>query len=174
MLCCAHSFSVYAIVQECSLWCCIRLLQYIKEAPGQGLLLRTQSDFQLYAFCDSDWASCPLIGRSLTGYFVLLGMSPISWKTKKWSTISRSTDETEYRAMPTTTSELFWLLSSLLLAFSIAIPCNYIVTIKLHFILLTIMFFMSIQNTLKLIVAMYVNKLLTVLFPPLMFNPIFS
>ncbi|XP_019102754.1 uncharacterized mitochondrial protein AtMg00810-like [Beta vulgaris subsp. vulgaris] len=62
------------------------------------------NDLCLTAFCDSDWTTCPL-----TSYFVLLGRSPISWKTKKQPTISRSSVEAEYRAMAATTRELKWL-----------------------------------------------------------------
>ncbi|KAH9701552.1 protein kinase domain-containing protein [Citrus sinensis] len=54
-------------------------------------------------------ASCPLTCRSLTGWLVMLGHSPISWKTKKQHTVSRSSAEAEYRSMATTTCELKWL-----------------------------------------------------------------
>lgn len=90
-----------------------RVLRYLKGCPGQGILLRGENNFQLYAFCDSDWASCPLTRKSLTRYFVLLGSSPVSWKTKKQPTISRSSAEAEYRSMATTTCELKWLKSLL-------------------------------------------------------------
>lgn len=61
----------------------LKVLRYIKGCFGQGIMLRHGSELQFYAFCVSDWASCPLTRRSLTSYFVLLGSSPISWKTKK-------------------------------------------------------------------------------------------
>lgn len=87
----------------------LRVVRYLKGNPGQGVLLRADCNLTLYGYCDSDWASCPLTRRSLTGYFVLLGTSPISWKTKKQQTVSRSSAEAEYRSMATTVCELKWL-----------------------------------------------------------------
>jgi len=81
-----------------------RVLQYIKGTPGYGILLRTDCDLQIHAYCDADWDACPL-----TGYLVTLGGSPISWKTRKQTTASRSSAEAEYRSMATATSELIWL-----------------------------------------------------------------
>ncbi|XP_061348672.1 uncharacterized mitochondrial protein AtMg00810-like [Gastrolobium bilobum] len=91
----------------------IRVLRYIKKNPGQGLLLRSDSDLLVRAYCDSDWASCPLTRKSVTGYYITLGHSPISWKTKKQHTISRSSAEAEYRAMAAAASELIWIKSFL-------------------------------------------------------------
>ncbi|CAM8925879.1 unnamed protein product [Rhodiola kirilowii] len=91
----------------------IRVVRYLKGHPGQGLHLSQESALQLTAYCDSDWASCPLTRRSVTGYFLTLGCSPISWKTKKQVTVSRSSAEAEYRSMASTCSEIIWLRSLL-------------------------------------------------------------
>ncbi|XP_021740132.1 uncharacterized protein LOC110706521 [Chenopodium quinoa] len=66
----------------------LRVVRYLKKSPGQG---------------------CPLSRRSLGGWFVLLGLSPVSWKTKKQPTVALSSSEAEYRCMNATTCELKWL-----------------------------------------------------------------
>ncbi|GLT39324.1 hypothetical protein SLA2020_135220 [Shorea laevis] len=91
----------------------MRVLRYIKSSPGQGIMLSSTHRPQLTAYCDADWAGCPMTRRSTTGYFICLGNSPISWKSKKQVTVSRSSAEAEYRAMATTVSELIWLKSLL-------------------------------------------------------------
>ncbi|WCJ23129.1 Retrovirus-related Pol polyprotein from transposon RE2 [Euphorbia peplus] len=87
----------------------LRVARYLKKRPGQGILLRSDSNLSLIGWYDSDWASCPITRRSLTGWLVLLGYSPVSWKTKKQHTVSRSSAEAEYRSMEAITCELKWL-----------------------------------------------------------------
>ncbi|CAH9080170.1 unnamed protein product [Cuscuta europaea] len=90
------------------------VVRYLKGAPGQGILLPYASDLHLTAWCDSDWVSCAPTRRSLTGWLIFLGHSPISWKTKKQHTVSRSSTEAEYRSMAAVTAELKWLKGLLL------------------------------------------------------------
>ena len=61
----------------------MHVLRYLKRAPGEGILLSKSSSTQLNAYCDSDWESCPVSRKSTTGYEILLGKSPISWRAKK-------------------------------------------------------------------------------------------
>lgn len=56
----------------------LRVVRYIKGTAGQGILLQAKNDFQISGWCDSDWASCPITRRSVTGYIVQVGSSPIS------------------------------------------------------------------------------------------------
>ena len=90
-----------------------RVLRYVKGTPDCGVVLRVQGDLTLVGYCDSDWGACPLTRHSLTGYLMTLGGSPVSWKTKKQATVSRSSAEAEYRSMAAATSELVWLKSLL-------------------------------------------------------------
>ncbi|KAF5468319.1 hypothetical protein F2P56_012478 [Juglans regia] len=86
-----------------------KVLRYLKVAPGQGLFLPNSSSFQLEAYCNSNWVSCPNTKRSINGYCVFLGSSLISWKSKKQAVVSQSSAEAEYHSMAATCSELMWL-----------------------------------------------------------------
>ena len=86
----------------------MRLLCYLTFCPGQGIFLPASNPLHLQAYSDSDWASCPMTHRSVTGYLLKLGLAPISWKRKKRATVSCSSAEAEYRAMANATSEVIW------------------------------------------------------------------
>ncbi|XP_018631224.1 uncharacterized mitochondrial protein AtMg00810-like [Nicotiana tomentosiformis] len=56
----------------------LRVVKYIKEAPGLGLFLPAESANQLSAYCDSDWGACIQTRRSVTWYLVKFGSALIS------------------------------------------------------------------------------------------------
>ncbi|KAL9225478.1 hypothetical protein vseg_001395 [Gypsophila vaccaria] len=87
----------------------LRVVRYLKNNPGQGILFLPSSVLKLEAYCDAAYGSCPITRRSITAYFVCLGGSPISWKTKKQATVALSSTEAEYRAMTAATCEILWL-----------------------------------------------------------------
>ena len=86
------------------------VLQYISGTITKGILLNVSEQLTLQAFSDADWAASPNSRKSVTGYLILLGKSPILWKSKKQSNVSRSSSDSEYRAMASAASELTWLV----------------------------------------------------------------
>ncbi|WVZ08164.1 hypothetical protein V8G54_021510 [Vigna mungo] len=86
-----------------------RILRYLKSCPGLGLFYPSSNPHRIQAFSDSDWATCSLTRKSITGYCVFYGHCLISWKSKKQSTVSRSFTEAEYRALTSVACELQWL-----------------------------------------------------------------
>nr|XP_009776886.1 PREDICTED: uncharacterized protein LOC104226557 [Nicotiana sylvestris]XP_016489191.1 PREDICTED: uncharacterized protein LOC107809112 [Nicotiana tabacum] len=74
------------------------MLRYLKKDPTLGLDFSNASDLSITAYCYSDWVACPDSRRSVSGYIVLLGGSPVSWKSKKQETISLSSAETRVQS----------------------------------------------------------------------------
>ncbi|KAL2246173.1 UNVERIFIED_CONTAM: Retrovirus-related Pol polyprotein from transposon RE2 [Sesamum indicum] len=88
----------------------MHLIKYLKGNPSAGLFFSRDCELELKAFCDAHWVSCLDSRKSLTGYCILLGGSPISWRTKKQTTVARSSAEAEYRSIAATTCEISWVM----------------------------------------------------------------
>ncbi|KAG7553171.1 Reverse transcriptase RNA-dependent DNA polymerase [Arabidopsis thaliana x Arabidopsis arenosa] len=111
---CVHILSQFMQVPRQDHWdAALRVVRYLKGTAGQGILLSSDCDLHVRGWCDSDWEGCPLTRRSSTGWFIQLGSSPISWRTKKHDRVSMSSAEAEYRAMGDTTKELLWIKACL-------------------------------------------------------------
>ncbi|XP_070054763.1 uncharacterized mitochondrial protein AtMg00810-like [Nicotiana tomentosiformis] len=87
-----------------------QVVKYVKGTVGQGLFMPAKENKKLVAYCDSDWGSCVETRKSITGYIVKFGGALISWKSKKQSTISRSSAEKDFRSMAATVAEVTWLV----------------------------------------------------------------
>ena len=84
-----------------------RVLRYIRGTLYHGISF-SSGPLTLTAFSDADWAGDPFDRRSTTS-LVFLGPSPISWSSKKQTTVTRSSTEAEYRALATTAAKVSWL-----------------------------------------------------------------
>ena len=86
----------------------LKILRYLKSAPGQGLFFPTKNNLKLSAFSNSDWPGCADSRKSITGYCTFLGDALISWKCKKQSIMAKYSFEVEYRDLAATTCEVQW------------------------------------------------------------------
>ncbi|GJU96968.1 ribonuclease H-like domain-containing protein [Tanacetum coccineum] len=90
----------------------LRVLRYLKSAPGVGIVYTKSSIRTVSAYADSDWAKCKMTRRSVSVcVFVFGGL--VSWKSKKQATLSRSSAEAEYRSMASAVCEVMWIIKIL-------------------------------------------------------------
>nr|XP_043615787.1 secreted RxLR effector protein 161-like [Erigeron canadensis] len=85
------------------------ILRYIKGTLTFGLTFSKPSMPSLLGYSDADWARCHETRRSTYGYLIFFGGNLVSWSAKKQSTVSRSSCESEYRAMANTAAEIIWI-----------------------------------------------------------------
>ena len=87
----------------------LRVLRYLRGTSSRSLFYSCRSSLQLQAYSDATWASCPDDRRSVSGYCLFLGSSLVVWRTKKQTTVARSSVEAELRALASTVQEIIWL-----------------------------------------------------------------
>lgn len=85
------------------------ILRYVKGTLHFGLTFTLSSSKALVAYSNAHWAWCPDTRHSTSGYSIYLGDNLVSWSAKKQPTISRSSCESEYRALALTAAEVLWL-----------------------------------------------------------------
>ena len=87
------------------------VFRYIKQSVAYKLTFTKSSNLKINAFCDADWASSLQDRHSISGYVISLNENgpPISWKSKKQSSVALSTCEAEYMALSLTCQEAVYL-----------------------------------------------------------------
>ena len=88
-----------------------RVLRYLAGTYTMGVKYEKGVDaLDLLCFSDSDWAGCQKTRKSVSGFVVFLGNSPISWKSKTQPTVALSSCEAEYVALVVAVKEILWLI----------------------------------------------------------------
>ncbi|KZV29502.1 Cysteine-rich RLK (receptor-like protein kinase) 8 [Dorcoceras hygrometricum] len=86
-----------------------KILRYLKNTTGKGLLFKKSSQRNIEGFTDADWAGSIIDRRSTSGYCIFLWGNLVTWRSKKQSVVARSSAEAELRAMANEVCELLWL-----------------------------------------------------------------
>ncbi|KAK2988104.1 hypothetical protein RJ640_023853 [Escallonia rubra] len=88
----------------------LRILRYLKSAPGQGILFTKNEDHQsVDVYTDADWAGAVDDRRSTSGYFTFVGGNLVTWRSKKQNVVARSSAEAEFRGIALGVCEALWL-----------------------------------------------------------------
>lgn len=87
-----------------------RIIKYIKGTINHGLIYTKGNNWwKITAFSDADFAADTQTRRSMSGYILKLGNSPIIWGSKKQKAIALSTTEAEFVAACEATKEIIWV-----------------------------------------------------------------
>nr|XP_028959271.1 uncharacterized protein LOC114825095 [Malus domestica] len=87
----------------------MRILSYLKGAPGKLLIFKKHRHLEIKGYIDADWAGNITDRRSTSGYFTFVGGNLVTWRSKKQNVVARSTAEVEYCGMAHGVCELLWL-----------------------------------------------------------------
>ena len=79
---------------------------HLKEAPGRGILYKKHIHTRIVCFSNANLAGSMEDRRSTSRYCVFFGGNLVLWKSKKQSVVSRSSAESEYRAMAQSVCEI--------------------------------------------------------------------
>ena len=99
-------------------WAAVKhILRYLQETKTHGIRFQPGNKVDFRGYSDADWAGDNFDRKSTSGYAFILMSAPISWKSKKQSSVSLSTSEAEYIALSLAVQEGKWthhLLSEIL------------------------------------------------------------
>ncbi|KAG7572644.1 Reverse transcriptase RNA-dependent DNA polymerase [Arabidopsis suecica] len=98
-----------------------RILRYLAGTMTHGIFLSSSNTPSLHAFSNADWAGDSDDYVSTNAYVIYLGNQAVSWSSKKQNGVSRSSTESEYRAIANTAAEVRWICN-LLTELHIPIP----------------------------------------------------
>jgi hypothetical protein len=88
----------------------MRILRYLKSAPGKGILFaKNENNQSVRVYTDADWAGSLDDRKSTSGYFTFVGGNLVTWRSKKQNVVARSSAEAEFRGMALGLCEALWL-----------------------------------------------------------------
>ena len=95
--------------KEAHLQAAKHILRYVRRYPDLGLFFKQGEENRLHGYTDADYGQDIDDRISVGAYIFFLGNSPISWNSKKQSSTSRSSCESEYKALAQCSCEAVWI-----------------------------------------------------------------
>ncbi|WVY95774.1 hypothetical protein V8G54_027925 [Vigna mungo] len=90
-----------------------RILRYLQGTIQHCLHIKPSTDLDLTGFSDANWATSVDDRKFMAGQCVFLGETLVSWSSRKQKVVSRSSTESEYRALADLAAEIAWTHSLL-------------------------------------------------------------
>jgi len=89
----------------------LKIMGYLKCTINYGLKFNSNSNIKAYS--DADYAGDKDTRKSTTGYIITIGDTPISWCSKLQHCVSTSTAEAEYYSLSECSKQCIWYLNLL-------------------------------------------------------------
>ncbi|KAG6590624.1 Integrase catalytic core protein [Phytophthora cinnamomi] len=86
-----------------------RIFRYLQGTKSHGIRFSPGKDIDFQGYSDADWAGDLSDRKSTSGYLFQVAGGPISWGSKKQSSVSLSTSEAEYIALSLAIQEGKWV-----------------------------------------------------------------
>lgn len=85
------------------------ILRYLKGSREYKITYSVQSELLVEEYSDSDWAGGKETRKSILSFIFILNRSPVSWYSKRQSTVALFSTKTEYITLTLTAKEATWL-----------------------------------------------------------------
>ncbi|KAG3230548.1 hypothetical protein PI124_g24354 [Phytophthora idaei] len=86
-----------------------RIFRYLQGTKTHGICFKPGDNIDYRGYSDADWAGDLADRNSTSGYTLMLMGAPVSWGSKKQSSVSLSTSEAEYIALSLAIQEDKWI-----------------------------------------------------------------
>uniref|UniRef100_H3H972 Reverse transcriptase Ty1/copia-type domain-containing protein n=1 Tax=Phytophthora ramorum TaxID=164328 RepID=H3H972_PHYRM len=86
-----------------------RIFRYLQGTKTHGICFKPGDKVDFRGYSDADWAGDLADRKSTSGYTFMLMSAPVSWGSKKQSSVLLSTSEAEYIALSLAIQEGKWI-----------------------------------------------------------------
>lgn len=86
-----------------------RIMRYLKGTVNLGLFYNNKGSKKCIGYSDADWGGDLDDRKSTSGYLFQIGEGPVSWRSKKQTSVALSTAEAEYMALASAGQEAVWM-----------------------------------------------------------------